>query len=52
MNFDFGVNVNKLIEGRLYESEEDTLTKEILDDIDAWLEEETEVQNWIEENLR
>lgn len=35
-----------------WENQEDIYAREILEDIDKWLEEETEKQNYIEENLR
>lgn len=37
---------------KLWETPEDKYMNEILDDIDKWLEDESEMQNWIEENLR
>ena len=36
----------------LWENEETTHMKEILSDIEGWLEDETYVQDWIESNLR
>ena len=36
----------------LWENEETTHMKEILNDIEGWLEDETYVQDWIESNLR
>jgi hypothetical protein len=49
-------NLNEILKNldlpKIYENQEDTYVKEILDDINDWLEEETEKQDYIEENLR
>ena len=44
--------LEKLNIAEVWESEEDIYAREILNNIDKWLKEETEKQNYIEENLR
>ena len=50
--FNLNEILKKLDLPKIYESQEDTYVKEILDEIEKWLDEETEKQNYIEENLR
>jgi hypothetical protein len=49
-------NLNEILRNldlpKIYENQEDTYVKEILDGIEEWLDEETKTQDYIEENLR
>jgi ribosome assembly protein YihI (activator of Der GTPase) len=49
-------NLNELLKNldlpKIYENQEDTYVKEILDEIENFLKEESEKQEYIEENLR